>query len=91
MLVIVSNRSPLLQQLAPPACSMLLGKVSAETHAVVTCLFAVWRQGTEHLNLNSGCFYVKANDHTRALMQRVAARLAVEVWQVNDCVGCVII
>ena len=36
-------------------------------------------QGTEHLNLNSGCFYLVANDHTRALMQRVAARLAVEV------------
>lgn len=40
--------------------------------------WARYAQGTEHLNLNSGCFYLVANEHTKALMARVAARLAVE-------------
>ena len=35
-------------------------------------------QSTEHLNLNSGLFYLKANYRTLALMQRIAARLSVE-------------
>jgi arabinosyltransferase len=32
-------------------------------------------QGIKHMVLNSGLFYVRANDRTKALMQRVAARL----------------
>ena len=35
-------------------------------------------QGTTHLNLNSGLFYLAANSRTQALMARIAARLAVE-------------
>ena len=38
----------------------------------------VHMQGTEHLNINSGCFYIQANKRTVALMARVAARLAKE-------------
>lgn len=35
-------------------------------------------QGTEHLNLNSGLFYIKSNERTIGLMKRVAARLEKE-------------
>ena len=35
-------------------------------------------QGTTHLNLNSGFFYLKANQRTISLMERIAARLAKE-------------
>ena len=38
-------------------------------------------QGTTHLNLNSGLFYLAANTRTKALMTRIAARLAVEKVQ----------
>ena len=45
-------------------------------------------QGTTHLNLNSGFFYLKANERTISLMERIAARLAKEkAW---DQVGRVI-
>lgn len=35
-------------------------------------------QGTTHLNLNSGLFYIQANVRTIDLMKRIAARLARE-------------
>ncbi len=35
-------------------------------------------QGTTHLNLNSGFFYLQANERTISLMERIAARLAKE-------------
>lgn len=35
-------------------------------------------QSTEHLNLNSGLFYLKSNYRTQALMKRIAARLSKE-------------
>ena len=35
-------------------------------------------QGTTHLNLNSGFFYIQANERTISLMERIAARLAKE-------------
>ena len=35
-------------------------------------------QGTTHLNLNSGFFYLRANERTIDLMKRIAARLAKE-------------
>ncbi len=35
-------------------------------------------QGTTHLNLNSGLFYIQANARTIDLMKRIAARLAKE-------------
>lgn len=43
-----------------------------------TDALAVVLQSTEHLNLNSGLFYLKANFRTLALMQRIAARLSNE-------------
>ena len=35
-------------------------------------------QATRHLNLNSGLFYLQANERTVSLMSRIAARLARE-------------
>lgn len=35
-------------------------------------------QGTTHLNMNSGLFYIAANERTISLMKRVAGRLAKE-------------
>ena len=35
-------------------------------------------QSTEHLNMNSGLFYLRANERTLGLMQRIAARLSKE-------------
>ena len=35
-------------------------------------------QSTEHLNMNSGLFYLRANERTLGLMQRIAARLSQE-------------
>ena len=35
-------------------------------------------QATRHLNLNSGLFYIQANERTVSLMNRIAARLARE-------------
>ena len=35
-------------------------------------------QATRHLNLNSGLFYIQANERTVSLMSRIAARLARE-------------
>ena len=38
-------------------------------------------QSTEHLNMNSGLFWLKASVRTIALMERIAARLArEEAW-----------
>ena len=38
-------------------------------------------QSTEHLNMNSGLFWLKANVRTIGLMERIAARLArEEAW-----------
>ncbi|CAL5229301.1 g12600 [Coccomyxa viridis] len=37
-----------------------------------------YAQGTTHLNLNSGFFYLQANERTISLMERIAARLAKE-------------
>ncbi|CAK0787073.1 hypothetical protein CVIRNUC_010289 [Coccomyxa viridis] len=37
-----------------------------------------YAQGTTHLNLNSGFFYIQANERTISLMERIAARLAKE-------------
>ncbi|CAL8464975.1 g4510 [Coccomyxa elongata] len=37
-----------------------------------------YAQGTTHLNLNSGLFYIQANARTIDLMKRIAARLAKE-------------
>ena len=41
-------------------------------------IFGTSVQGTTHLNLNSGFFYLQANERTVALMERIAARLAKE-------------
>ena len=38
--------------------------------------WARYAQSTQHMNLNSGLFYVRANENTVALMQKLAARLA---------------
>ncbi len=35
-------------------------------------------QSTEHLNMNSGLFYLRANERTLGLMKRIAARLSKE-------------
>lgn len=35
-------------------------------------------QSTEHLNMNSGLFYLRANERTLGLMRRIAARLSQE-------------
>ena len=44
-------------------------------------------QGTMHLNMNSGLFYIKASPKTVAFMDRIAARLSREkAWdQVPAC------
>jgi len=41
-------------------------------------LSATCVQATRHLNLNSGLFYLQANERTVSLMSRIAARLARE-------------
>ena len=41
-------------------------------------LGARYPQGTTHLNLNSGLFYIQANARAIAFMARIAARLARE-------------
>lgn len=38
--------------------------------------WARYAQSTQHMNLNSGLFYVRANDNTVALMQKLARRLS---------------
>jgi len=58
----------------------------SQIRAFKTC-FAYW-QGTTHLNLNSGFFYLQANERTISLMKRIAARLAKEkawdqVWRID--------
>ncbi|KAL0037045.1 hypothetical protein WJX77_010367 [Trebouxia sp. C0004] len=40
--------------------------------------WARYAQGTEHLNMNSGLFYLRANERTLGLMKRIAARLSKE-------------
>ena len=45
-------------------------------------------QGTTHLNLNSGFFYIQANARTISLMERIAARLAKEkAWDQVRCLA----
>lgn len=42
------------------------------------CAPCRYAQGVKHMVLNSGLFYVKANERTVALMQRIATRLRKE-------------
>lgn len=45
-------------------------------------------QGTTHLNLNSGFFYLQSNGRTIDLMKRIAARLAKETsWDQVLCIS----
>ncbi len=50
------------------------------SHLLTAALIFSWNamQGTTHLNMNSGLFYIQANVRTVDLMKRVAARLAKE-------------
>ena len=47
-------------------------------NAVLRSFCAYTTQATRHLNLNSGLFYLQANERTVSLMSRIAARLARE-------------
>ncbi len=49
--------------------------------------WARYAQAVKHFNLNSGLFYVKANDRTIDLMTRLAIRLDKEKYWVRgaDC------
>lgn len=67
-------------QTALRLCDVKSGKPGAGCLLKSRCCCPVL-QSTEHLNMNSGLFWLKANVRTIGLMERIAARLArEEAW-----------
>lgn len=67
----------LIGQRVPPQLSVPNQRLSKRSICVGALLFG-GMQATRHMNLNSGLFYLRANQRSIALLDRIALRLSRE-------------